>query len=65
MQRVKLFIAAAGCGALLLAGTWAAADRSVYNQVKTTAGTVVNRAAKQDRLDAGRLALAFDAAAVR
>ena len=65
MRRVRLFIAAAGCGATVLAGTWAAADRSVYNQVKAAAGTVVNRAAKQDRLDAGRLALAFEAVAAR
>ena len=61
MQSLKLFIAVAACNAVVLAGGYAAADWSIHNQVKGAASVVVNRAAKQDRLDIGQLALAFEA----
>ncbi len=61
MQSLRLFIVVAGCSALVLACGYAASECSVHNQLKAAAGVVVNRAAKQDRLDIGQLALAFEA----
>jgi hypothetical protein len=59
MQRVRLFITVAVCNALVLAGAYAAVDWSVRSQDKGAAGAIVNRAAKQNRLDARQISLVF------
>jgi hypothetical protein len=65
VQNLKLFIAVAACNALILAGGYAAADWSVHSRIKGAADAVVNRAAKQDRLDIGHVLLASAAIPTR
>ena len=51
---LKLFVAAAACSMLIVAVGYAATFWSVYSELETAAVAIVNRAAKQDRLEITR-----------
>lgn len=65
MRNVKLFAAIVACNVLVVVGGYAAADWSLRTQVTSAASAAVNRAAKQDRLDTGQVASAFEAVRAR
>ncbi len=61
MQGLRLLATMIGCSMLVLACGYAAANCSLHSQVKAAGSAVVNRAAKQDRLDIPQVSLAFRA----
>ena len=61
MLSIRVFIAAAACSSMIISVGYAAALRFVDGQLETTAAAVVNKAAKQDRLEIARPVMGFRA----